>query len=165
MSCGLSKEQRDQFEQLFYSFDTDKDGGSVECNFAPYSDTSMLTILPQAVRQSSFSKESYMVEPYSHEIMVIRARHIHGYIAVQLYGHEYRITSYIARYSWLYSHDTSGYLAVTYILFKLQHYNRSSHCNVFKSFQRSNNNGGVEHGDEIIGTAASFRRGPERNDW
>lgn len=26
MSCGLSKEQRDQFEQLFYSFDTDKDG-------------------------------------------------------------------------------------------------------------------------------------------
>ena len=27
MSCGLSKEQTDQYEQLFYSFDTDKDGG------------------------------------------------------------------------------------------------------------------------------------------
>merc|ERR1712212_907482 len=26
MSCGLSEEQKDQFERLFYSFDTDKDG-------------------------------------------------------------------------------------------------------------------------------------------
>ena len=32
MSSGLTKDQTDQFEQLFYSFDTDKDGGFLENN-------------------------------------------------------------------------------------------------------------------------------------
>ena len=33
MSSGLTKDQTDKFEQLFYSFDTDKDGGFLENNF------------------------------------------------------------------------------------------------------------------------------------
>ena len=32
MSSGLTKDQTDQFEQLFYSFDTDKDGWFLENN-------------------------------------------------------------------------------------------------------------------------------------